>query len=616
MAIRSRVAVVSAVFLFVQLLAAQSAPEPKAVQPDVQRHIEKVISCLPAAVVVKDDPHSCTTLAQQMAALHVSGVSIAVIHNGSIEWAQGFGVRNEGGASVNADTLFQAGSISKPVAAMAALRLVQEGKLSLDEDVNTKLTSWKVPPTTVIAPGAIVTLRELITHTAGMTVHGFPGYASTGPIPTLVQVLNGEKPANTEPIRIETPPNTKWNYSGGGFTIMQQLMIDVSHEPFPKLLHDTVLAPIGMTHSTYEQPLPAALQPHAAAPYDVHVVAIPEGAHTYPEMAAAGLWTTPSDLGRYIIENQQSLQGKANHVLSQTMTKEMMTPGKGSWGLGVQIGGSPANPYFTHGGVNEGFEALFVGYENNGDGAAIMTNAQGGIRLADQIMRSIGTEYGWPDFHPAVHAEIKLPHETLARYVGAYRMSPGVYMTIRLSDEQLISRLTGQGDVPLFAEADGKFFPKVVQAELDFIKDSDGKVTALVLHQNGHDVTMDRLEDAEGKRMIDEVAKQAAAAAKRFKDQQPAPGSEAAIRRNIAELQAGEPRYDLMSAGLAEATRAQLPGLKTMFANFGAVKSVTFKGVAQNGADIYTVDFEHGSTEWHIIMSPDGKIESLNFRPN
>jgi hypothetical protein len=127
---------------------------------------------------------------------------------------------------------------------------------------------------------------------------------------------------------------------------------------------------------------------------------------------------------------------------------------------------------------------------------------------------------------------------------------------------------------------------------------------------------MDRLGDAEGKRIIDEGATQAAAAAKRFKDQQPAPRSEAAIRRNIAELQAGEPKYDLMSAGLAEATRAQLPGLKTMFANFGAVKSVTFKGVAENGADIYTVEFEHGFTEWRIIMSPDGKIETLNFRPN
>jgi len=272
-------------------------------------------------------------------------------------------------------------------------------------------------------------------------------------------------------------------------------------------------------------------------------------------------------------------------------------------------------PYFTHGGVNEGFESLFVAYEHHGDGAVVMTNAQGGTRLAEQIMRSIGTEYGWPDFHATVHAEVKLRHETLAQYVGAYQMSPGVYMIVTLCHEQLISRLTGQGDVPLFAEADGKFFPKVVEAELDFVKDADGKVTALVLHQNGANISMKRLENAESKRMIEEAVAQAAAAAKRFKDQQPAPGSEAAIRRDIAELQAGEPRYDLMSAGLAEATRQQLPGLKSMFANFGGVKSVTFKGVAQNGADIYTVEFEHGSTEWRIILSPDGKIETLSFRP-
>jgi CubicO group peptidase (beta-lactamase class C family) len=266
-----------------------------------------------------------------MQQLHIPGVSIAIVHHGVIEWARGYGIATPAGAPVTPDTLFQAGSISKPVASMAALHLVQEGKLSLDADVNTKLTSWKVPPSDA-APGAIVTPRELLTHTAGMTVHCFPGYTPAGPVPTLVQVLNGEKPANTPAIRIETPPGTKWNYSGGGFTIMQQLVIDVSHQPFPKLLHDTVLAPIGMTHSTYDQPLPTAMQPHAAAPYDSHGVALPEGAHTYPEMAAAGLWTTPSDLGRYIIENQQSLQGHANHVLSARHDEADDDPGHGLMG--------------------------------------------------------------------------------------------------------------------------------------------------------------------------------------------------------------------------------------------------------------------------------------------
>jgi CubicO group peptidase (beta-lactamase class C family) len=285
-------------------------------------------------------------------------VSIAVIHNGKMEWSRGFGVAKVGGPAVTAETMFQAGSISKPVAAMAALKLVQEKKLALDEDVNKELTTWKLP-TSEVAKGKPVTLRELLTHTGGTTVHGFPGYAQGAPVPTLVQVLDGEKPANTPAIRIETEPGTKWNYSGGGFTIMQAVAIDAAKEPFAKLLQDSVLAPIGMKHSTYEQPLPAAMGP-AATPYNADGTPVEGGAHTYPERAAAGLWTTAPDLAMYVMENQRSLEGKANHVLSQEMTREMMKKGMGNWGLGVEIGGTTADPYFTHGGVNAGFEALFV----------------------------------------------------------------------------------------------------------------------------------------------------------------------------------------------------------------------------------------------------------------
>ena len=154
--------------------------------PEVQRRIESVGACLSTPVVEMNDP--CQMLQDRMNADHVPGVSVAVIHNGDIEWAQGFGVVRLGGAPVTAETLFQAGSISKPVAAMAALRLVQEGKLSLDFDVNQALTSWKIPPSAA-APGAVVTLRELLTHTAGLTVHGFPGYAAGAPVPTLIQIL-------------------------------------------------------------------------------------------------------------------------------------------------------------------------------------------------------------------------------------------------------------------------------------------------------------------------------------------------------------------------------------------------------------------------------------------
>ena len=421
-----------------------------------------------------------------MGELHVPGVSIAVVHNGVIEWAQGFGVQRLGGPPVTAGTLFQAGSISKPLAAMAALHLVQEGKLALDSDVNVELTAWKIPASAA-APGAAVTLRELLTHTAGFTVHGFPGYAANAPVPTLVQVLNGEKPANTDPIRLENVPGKEWKYSGGGYTVMQQLLIDAARETFPKLLHDTVLGPIGMTNSTYEQPLPSGLRATAATPYADDGTAVSGGAHTYPEMAAAGLWTTPSDLALYMIENQHVLQGLAGHVLSRELTEQMVAPGKNSWGLGLQIGGSAANPYFSHGGVNEGFESMFAAYEHNGEGAAVMTNAQGGMRLASEIMSSIAVTYDWPDFRPVVRTAVDVDRTVLARYVGTYELTPDFSITFSLEGNQLMTQATNQPKFPVFPESQTKFFLKVVDAEVEFFPDDQGRATHMVLHQNGHE---------------------------------------------------------------------------------------------------------------------------------
>ena len=401
---------ISALACFVTLLSiAQNAPENKA---EVEQHIQHVTSGLIGGVVLKGDEHATHTLANRMKELNVPGVSIAVLHNGKIEWARGFGVRTLGGDPVDAETLFQAGSISKPLAAMACLRLVQEGKVSLDTDVNTYLTSWKFPADPVAA-GKPLTLRELLTHTGGTTVHGFPGYASTAPVPTLVQVLNGEKPANTPAIRSEAAPVRDGTIRAVAYTIMQQTLVDVTKEPFPKLLHDSVLTPIGMKHSTYEQPLPQPLRENAATPYRGDGKPVEGGAHTYPEMAAAGLWTTPTDLAIYAIEVEQSLIGKANHVLSTEMTRQMLTPGMGHWGLGLQIGGSDSAPYFSHGGANEGFRNNFAAYEKSGDGVFVMTNGDNGGQIADEVMHSVAAEYQWPDFKPTVRTAIHVDPKVL-----------------------------------------------------------------------------------------------------------------------------------------------------------------------------------------------------------
>ncbi len=455
--------------------------------PEIERRIQHVTSGLIGGVVIKGDEHATHTLADQMKELNVPGVSIAVIHEGGIEWARGFGVRSMGGPPVTADTMFQAGSISKPLAAMAALRLVQQGKLSLDTDVNTYLTGWKLPSDPVTA-GKPITLRELLTHTAGMTVHGFPGYATNEPVPQLMQVLNGEKPANTPAIRSEAAPGMNWKYSGGGYTIMQQVLIDVTGQPFPKLMHDSVLAPISMKQSTYEQPLPQAFQEFAATPYHGDGKPVEGGAHTYPEMAAAGLWTTPTDLARYAIEVEQSLEGRANHVISAEMTRQMLTPGLGHWGLGLQIGGADSNAYFSHGGTNAGFQNIFVAYEKRGEGAVVMTNGDGGGLLGDEVMHSIAAEYGWPDFQPTVRAAIQIDPKKLAEYVGTFELQPGFDLVVTVENGQLMTQATGQGKVPLYAESETKFFPTVIPAEIEFFKDDQGKVIYIVLHQNGHDM--------------------------------------------------------------------------------------------------------------------------------
>ena len=362
-------------------------------------------------------------LGERMVPLGVPGVSIAVIHHGVLEWAEGFGVTRVGGTPVTIETLFQAASISKPVAAMAVLHLAQKGIFSLDADVNSLLSNWKFP-SSPIAAGGPVTARQLLGHTGGINVSGFPGYAAGKPVPTLVQILDGVGPANPPAIRIATPPGTKFDYSGGGYTIMQQLLLDVCGMPFPRLLNDIVMAPLNMTHSTFQQPLPVDLESSTAMPHDLNGNPVPGGGHTYPEMAAAGLWSTPSDLARFVIEIQRSLHGKSNHVLSPEMTRQMVSPGLGNWGLGFRIGGSPSAPQFIHQGFNHGFESILFAYGREGEGAVVMTNAENGSVLAADILGSIASEYHWPDYHPDFRLPTSIKTRKLTRAIGeTYRLA-------------------------------------------------------------------------------------------------------------------------------------------------------------------------------------------------
>jgi CubicO group peptidase (beta-lactamase class C family) len=337
------------------------------------------------------------TLAQLMEKMRVPGVSVAVIKNFEIHWAKGYGTADvTTGAPVTADTLFQAASISKPAAAMGVLRLVQDGTLSLDADVNTFLKSWKLPASDHTRDRP-VTLRSLLSHTSGLgDGFGFPGYHPKEPLPSVVQILNGEKPSNTGKVLLERPPFTAYKYSGGGVTVVQLAVTDTTGRAFPELMKSLVLDPIGMRSSGFDQPLSAERDRMAARAHNGRGAAMDAKWHVYPELEAAGLWTTPSDLSRLAIELQNALQGRPSRVLSASSAREMVTPvGLGDFAVGFGLRKLGEGWYFAHGGSNWGFQCDLIAHVRKGYGVAIMTNADSGGAVVSEIRNRVAAAYNW-----------------------------------------------------------------------------------------------------------------------------------------------------------------------------------------------------------------------------
>jgi CubicO group peptidase (beta-lactamase class C family) len=342
------------------------------------------------------------SLAARMAELNVPGVSVAFIEDGEVKWTRVYGVA-EAGASrpVTPDTLFQAASMSKAVAAAAALRLVEQGRLDLDGDINAHLSAWKVPETAYTAAQK-VTLRRLLSHTAGLTVSGFPGYASGKPVPTTVQVLKGEAPANTPAVVSFEAPGGSYAYSGGGYTVAQLAMEEAGKRPYPRLMTDLVLRPVGMRRSTYAQPLTADLVAGAATGHGVVGRPIAGGRNTYPEYAAASLWTTPSDYGRFLIALQNARAGRPGAFLRRASAEAMMTPVDANYGLGLAVGRWGGRPFIQHGGSNAGFQCnAFAFLDGRREGIVIMTNSDAGGILLQEMMAALVAAYGWGERDPA-----------------------------------------------------------------------------------------------------------------------------------------------------------------------------------------------------------------------
>ncbi len=449
--------------------------------PNLEEEIRSIENGLIREIVVKNDSIVKFSIEERMAFHQVPGISIAIVRNGNIRWAKGYGIANtETGALVNENTLFQAGSISKPIAALAALKLVQENKVDLDTDVNTYLDDWKIEENEFTQTEK-VTLRRLLTHTAGTTVHGFPGYQQTDSFPTINQVLNGE--GNTPRVFVDTTPGDIWRYSGGGYTIMEKLVEEITGLPLEDYIQEHILNPMQMNNSTYSQPLSAALHRNASAAYDSDGTIIEGFWHNYPEQAAAGLWTTPSDLAKYCISIQEILSGNNSGILNKESVKQMLTKHKNNWGLGPSLQWEGDSLRFQHGGKNAGFTNNMIAFAYRGDAVIIMTNADNGGHLIGEILRSVSQYYDLGVSNPKVVELIVMKEEDLKKFTGKYlyeKQVPGLgdlYLEVHMENNNLVVHDPDNGQR-------NELYP---QEGLKFIDLEDGD--SMTFQQNGDSIS-------------------------------------------------------------------------------------------------------------------------------
>jgi len=432
------------------------------------------IGLWPAVVFAGDKPWS---LDERMEHYGVPGVSIALVKGFKVAWIRHYGLADrETGEQVTANTLFQAGSISKPVAAFGALQMVEAGQLNLDEDVNVTLKNWKLPDNEFTAEQK-VTLRQLLSHTGGLTVHGFWGYPPDQPVPDLEQVLDGSGPANSDPVRVDKLPGEGFRYSGGGYSITQQMMIDASGKPFPELMQDLLLRPVKMSQSTFTQPLPNDWLKNAAAGVLPDGSDVPGKRHTYPEMAAAGLWTTAGDLALFVVQLQSALGG-FSELMSQDMARTMVYPVDSGYALGLGVKERGGTGYFGHGGWDEGFSAEMVGSIDHGSGVVVMTNSNH-PQFIKEVIRGVAFAYGWGGYD--VLQKLDIPEETLDHAPGRYRYDGTTAINVYSEGDRLFMRYTGEQPEELFYVGKSQFLRRSRETPVRFTGSGDGRTFSFVV---------------------------------------------------------------------------------------------------------------------------------------
>ncbi|RLJ73685.1 serine hydrolase [Pedobacter alluvionis] len=452
-------------------------------QSTVEDRIKQVENGLTENIQISDS--APFNLLERMKHFKVQGLSIAVIKDYKVDFAKGYGFADtEKKIRVSDKTLFQAASISKSLNSLAILKLFKDRDLDVYADINTYLKSWKFPYDS-ISKGKKINMANLLSHTAGLNVHGFGGYEAGKPLPSVIQILNGESPANSDAVRSLFVPGTRQEYSGGGTTISQLVLTDITGEKYESYLREQVLKPLGMLSSTFAQPPLGVREKLLSAGYDGDGKEVKGKYHIYPEQAAAGLWTNPSDLAKYIIETQLAYQGKSAKVLDQQTTKLRLSPymNKNGAAFGVFVEDYNGVKYFGHGAGNAGFTGGYYGSFEGGNGLIIMVNSDNG-EIIQELINSISTVYGFKGLSKTKKVTLaEVPEQDLNSYPGNYQLTPQLVLTVSREGKKVFVQATGQPRIEAFAESSNKFFFKTIQASMEFVKDQHGLIKEMIFIQ-------------------------------------------------------------------------------------------------------------------------------------
>lgn len=446
----------------------------------IKEKILKIENGLLPAVVIENEASIFYSITERMQYYDVPGLSIAVIKDNKIEWAKSYGVKEKGTSDiVTLNTMFQAASMSKPITGIVAVSLAEQGKIDLYRNVNEQLKSWQIPENELTKKKP-VTPEHLLMHLGGLNVHGYPGYAVSDSIPNIIDILNGTKPANTEPMDVVIEPGTKWKYSGGGYTILQLLMEEVSGKSFPRLMKENLFDPLGIKNSTFSHNLSKNEKASVAKAYKYDGSMVEGGYRIHPEKAAAGLWCTPSDYAKIVIEIQKAYIGQSNKIVSQKVSKSLFTRNLGYMGYGFMIRLHGDSTAIAFGGGNEGYTCNIFSYFNLGSGAIIMANSDNS-EIMSEILRSMSKQYSWPEFKPKTMKPADVDALTLLNYVGTYKgiSTDNVKFTfeITLKNNCLYSTINNKTN-KLYAKNEKEFIIPERDWNISF-KDKEGRIDSL-----------------------------------------------------------------------------------------------------------------------------------------